>query len=75
MATGSVSTGSIYNELQQYFQTRSSDQQAPGCRLGAHSTATPGLPLLQEPSSTGPPATSHVCKPGQLGGKISPGLP
>jgi hypothetical protein len=33
MSTGSVATGSIYNELQQYFQTRTSDQESLGKSL------------------------------------------
>jgi hypothetical protein len=40
MSTGSVSTGSIYNELQQYFQTRGSDQQALGKALQSGNLAT-----------------------------------
>jgi hypothetical protein len=56
MSTGSVTTGSIYNELQQYFQTRGSDQQALGKALqsGNLATAQQEYNAIQTLAQTGP---------------------
>jgi hypothetical protein len=62
MSTGSVATGSIYNELQQYFQTRNSDQKALGTAIksGDLAAAQTDYNAIQTLGKSGPFSTGNA---------------
>lgn len=64
MSTGAVSTSSLYQELQQYFQTRSSDQQALGKALqsGDLAGAQQEYTAIQTLAQSGPFANGDAYK-------------